>query len=500
VSAETPARLSDGLTTGSLLRRYAVLCGYLIGLFGWVVALPLYGSVGRAWAEARGVGFASLPLWWLGGHAPALMICGMLWDRRPRAAAAGAQGAAAVGALLTLLLLWPGLPGWAWPVIFILMGAATAAGMTAWGRWYGTTVPLGGLARVFSLAAAGVSLTKWLFAALAGVLAPALLVVLTLPFLAVAMVVARHVDPAVHESRAAAVTPDWPRLRAGARLALFITFFSVVAGLSYRVLFAAPISPLADESLRRFPYIVGVLVAGALADRRNLVSVMVVGSGLLALSFLVGAWGDALAQYAGVALNGMSFGLLESAPWLLLAANATPATVGRWFGWGLNLNVLPIAIGALLPLPFGQLSPERLGLLGAVAMLMAILSLHGVVDPLEGVRREEEAVSELGLSEVAAALQPDVPPALFTAEALTASFGGETMPELLARRYGAVLSGRELEIASLAVLGISTRAVAQQLFISENTVKTHLRNIFRKTGSANRHALYRRLVAEDRGS
>ena len=48
------------------------------------------------------------------------------------------------------------------------------------------------------------------------------------------------------------------------------------------------------------------------------------------------------------------------------------------------------------------------------------------------------------------------------------------------------LSERERQIAYLVARGMKNRDIAQQLTISENTVKRHLQSIFSKTGAKDR--------------
>ncbi|MFA9392789.1 MAG: response regulator [Prolixibacteraceae bacterium] len=48
-----------------------------------------------------------------------------------------------------------------------------------------------------------------------------------------------------------------------------------------------------------------------------------------------------------------------------------------------------------------------------------------------------------------------------------------------------LLSDRELQIIKLIVQELSNKQIAEQLFISERTVETHRKNIFRKTNSTN---------------
>ncbi|OHD09215.1 MAG: hypothetical protein A2Y34_14620 [Spirochaetes bacterium GWC1_27_15] len=51
------------------------------------------------------------------------------------------------------------------------------------------------------------------------------------------------------------------------------------------------------------------------------------------------------------------------------------------------------------------------------------------------------------------------------------------------------ISGREQEIVDLILKGLANKEIANQLFISENTVKTHIKNIYEKIGIKNRYSL-----------
>jgi DNA-binding NarL/FixJ family response regulator len=50
------------------------------------------------------------------------------------------------------------------------------------------------------------------------------------------------------------------------------------------------------------------------------------------------------------------------------------------------------------------------------------------------------------------------------------------------------LTQRESEVLSLLVAGLSNRAIAAKLVVSEETVKTHSRGIYRKLGVSDRAA------------
>jgi two-component system, NarL family, response regulator LiaR len=55
-----------------------------------------------------------------------------------------------------------------------------------------------------------------------------------------------------------------------------------------------------------------------------------------------------------------------------------------------------------------------------------------------------------------------------------------------ARQQSLGITDRELEILTLIARGLSNREIATQLFVSENTVKTHCSRAFDKLGAARR--------------
>jgi NarL family two-component system response regulator LiaR len=90
------------------------------------------------------------------------------------------------------------------------------------------------------------------------------------------------------------------------------------------------------------------------------------------------------------------------------------------------------------------------------------------------------------------------------ANALVAVHGGETVVSSSFRgRYSAAWPGREFgftiresEVAALLVEGLSNQRIADALCVSEHTVKSHLKSIFRKTGVSSRAQAIAGLLAD----
>jgi len=106
--------------------------------------------------------------------------------------------------------------------------------------------------------------------------------------------------------------------------------------------------------------------------------------------------------------------------------------------------------------------------------------LKGSITPEELVT----AVRQVAAGE--AIIAPTLVPYLLAEFAALSQKQPEPEPEPDVGRPQQVLSERELEVLQLVSEGLKNREIAERLFISENTVRTHLRNILDKLHVQNR--------------
>jgi DNA-binding NarL/FixJ family response regulator len=78
---------------------------------------------------------------------------------------------------------------------------------------------------------------------------------------------------------------------------------------------------------------------------------------------------------------------------------------------------------------------------------------------------------------ILAALQGEAPMSPVIAKKVLAYFSGKLTTQT---EYPEVLSAREIEVSKLLIEGMTYKQVAAQLFISPDTVRHHIKNIYRK--------------------
>ena len=122
--------------------------------------------------------------------------------------------------------------------------------------------------------------------------------------------------------------------------------------------------------------------------------------------------------------------------------------------------------------------------LGAAGYLLKNEPPERIVDFLRGVANGEAALSGAIARRLMQQLRDDD------------DVRGDLVPASFAER----LSARELEVLLLLDQHLSTEEIAVRLFISEHTVRSHVKNLLAKLGVSSRHEALAQLAAARRGA
>ena len=114
---------------------------------------------------------------------------------------------------------------------------------------------------------------------------------------------------------------------------------------------------------------------------------------------------------------------------------------------------------------------------------MALLHHGSVLRALGDPGRSQAAITE-AISIVGSCPDPRIPPGRLTAS--------EPSPRPGTRSADQQLTRRERRVLQLLTSDLSERDIGQQLYVSHNTIHSHVRSIYRKLGVSSRaHALQR---------
>lgn len=462
-------------TRGPLVRGVA----YLGGIFAWLVSFPLFGS---AWGDLASSAHLdpTAPIYlFLAGHAVGLLAGGLIadvwWPFRK-------AGLIWVAPLILVLTLATAFAPQVAPVSFPLLGLLAAWGIVAWAPAFQALVPLRRRALSFAGVPVGANVVKYLLSLGLGHMSPVWLVILA----ALPLLVSVWSGPGLAEERQGAAAPSqaWAipslDLRPLWLLAPFLFVVYLAAGVTYASVTPSLLRVLhtpVDPSL--IFYVVFIPLLAFVGDRTTLRNVAISGPLLLGSAFLVWAvsprHGGALAVQA---LMGAGYAAMDLLTWVALLEIAPPHRAATVFGIGLNTNVLSILIGAglqaqipmLARLPSTTLSGGMIFLmLLAVAFFRDTPLLRRPADKPQGSLGSEQVQSDAG-----------------EGRTIIAVSGSGAIDVRLAAIASKPLSRRELEVACLVIQGRSLGEVAQELVVSENTVKTHLASVYRKTNTRGR--------------
>jgi len=246
-------------------------------------------------------------------------------------------------------------------------------------------------------------------------------------------------------------------------LYLFIFILTINSGLMYQV-----VTPAFSKFHRlinifwALPYIFAIALIGKLYKKFNYSNILYLGIGMTITSFIsFMILGRGMYDYLIINTLMMgSLGLFDMFWWGVLGEildySKNPARV---FGIGLSANVLGILVGDIIGI---LISKEELSNSETTVIAMTVISLSLIILPL--------------LNKYLSALLKN--------HVFLSRYGKKDMSEQdsIIRQTKAPypLTKREEEVLQLILLGKSNREIGADLYITENTVKTHVRNIFSK--------------------
>ena len=444
-----------------------------LGLFfGWFLSFPLLGPIlGRVTAD-RGTDPMALVLSFLAAHAMGLVAAGGLayCDRR-------ALTLFPLSLLPCIVLTFSvqGVPVATWPALFAIMGFFSAPVVIACADAFVASVPPSRRGHVLALGVALANLLVYLIT-LASRWAAAPSLVATAALLLTGAVLAidhsrRQIavaaqGPAVARPTLRELAPllsQWPLLA-------FTSGAYVLGGFMYAVVFPASVE---QEPFHVYygvlPYIVLVLVAGAIADGHGRRIGAFLGAATVGVGFVLSELATGPSHHLIIytfLIGGLAF--LDVFIWTVLADMAVGARVSLYYGLGLGAKVLAILLGVMLGGAFVGLTTGEESTVTEVVELSILLTL-ALGPALRETLRRTQVRGPAGLH----------------------SSGG-----LMERVGAAGLTRRELEVAKLLIAGASNREMEERLVIAPDTLKTHLRSIYRKMGVRDRRGLTLVLVEE----
>ncbi|GAB1475754.1 hypothetical protein MASR2M70_05860 [Bacillota bacterium] len=195
-----------------------------------------------------------------------------------------------------------------------------------------------------------------------------------------------------------------------------------------------------------------------------------------------------------------AFGICDLFWWVILGEMlAFTNNPVRVFGLGLSANVMGVFLGGAIGSNIHESVSERMGTSTAAlgVVLISLLALPLLYDNLSRLIKNQaflvgliiknsggkgsESSEHEDITESSGQLKPELDSeAVLERDRAGKAYKPHDYPEI----FG--FTGRETEIAGLLLSGRTYRMIAHELFISENTVKTHIKNIYSKMNVVNK--------------
>lgn len=449
--------------------RFALSLG---GYFAWLLSFPVFGPALGALAASRGGEAGGLVEVFLPAHALGLAVAGTFGARR----LPGGRALAAVIVTCGLLgLSLSALPAYAWRGVMLLLGLLSAGPIIAWMARFPGLVPPGRRARTMALVMAVANLPLYALTLAQGRLGPTGLALASTAFLLLPLACTPFTSPdregatpAKQPVAGCSIPPAGLARRFPWPLAMLILAMYLIGGTAYQMVYPTQSSNSAITLyVGVLPYVATALLASGMAVTAGRTWLAQVGLSSLGIAIVLFPLAD---RFPGNLLSHVlvqgGYAAADLFLWTYLADLAPPGREAAYYGWGLGLNVAALFAGCVALtrwLSFLALSRVAVAVAGAIPLFLAAPPAGRLPAP--------------GLAPPEASPQPPSSPY---------GPGGPGCPVAL---LGLGLTAREKEIALLLLEGLSNEDIHRRLHISLNTLKSYLKHLYAKTGTANRKEL-----------
>jgi DNA-binding CsgD family transcriptional regulator len=442
--------------------QYWVLALSIGLLFGWLLSFPLQGPILGEVALNSGIDPLPAVIGFLLGHIVGLVVSALIGSRYPVTLRwFSVSGFACL--LLTLLATTIGASHFV--PLFFFMGLFASPIIICWGSIFTRSVIPHFRGRVMVAGIAIANIILYTNIQLSSQVSADTLLLLTLPLLVAASAILfrqfRSIEK-IKEQKQIADSPVkivsyWPLLP-------FIFGVNTVGGLMYSIVSASWSAPGISHVYSVLPYIVLVVVAGVVADSFGRRSVAIIGTLIVGFGFML--YGISNAILLPVVTHTMligGFAFMDAFTWIVPADLARKKRVPLFYGGILSVNVLAVLVGLILSDKLGEELGKSIVVVVSIAGILLFAALGFAPALKETLNKSPSVLKSEGTNGVA----------IFQVAGLTR---------------------RELEVATLVVDGMSLKEIQQKLFISPDTLKTHLRNIYGKVGVGNRLELTHKIL------
>jgi len=441
--------------------------------FGWLLAFPYYGPVFNAAAPATLVEEYSLFLLFAVVHGLTYLLGGLFINKTR--ACLKMMSASLIATIVTNVLLF--LPyDILWIPAMALFGFFSSLYVLGWCCFYSLFIPNNGRLKLMAAIIIWGNVIFVIFNLLSSFLhAQAVLVLSLLPLIGAGVVLIGFNFPYLQNSKE--IDKRVPVSRSFlAIICLFVFALYLNGGLMFKVILPSLDAQVPFAFYYRFVlYILVLMIMYVYGEQLQRYFPIYMAVALLGLAFVSFALISELVAgfILTVGLLEAAFAMLDLFLWVTLGSLAFLYKAPFiFFGFAIAANLGGIILGDL----FGGIllrSGESIRLITAIFASLSIFIVFLVVPWLS--RHIDEKL-----------------PGLLEGNARQYSLSGGILENLEAHLMpGEKLTPREIEITILIIKGYTNKDIASKLFVSPNTVKTHLRNIYNKFGVSKKKELVR---------